>query len=191
MAAAAAETHPRATMKLGLFCLSLALLSACTVQNVDLAKDGGSSAPSPPPAESASDGGGSNANGNADASTSSGSVPAELVGKSWSWVTSAGGNVLTFSKDGKYTSDVLVNGHPGDSCGTEYFTHYAGDVAFTADTFTMKSTVSTRKKTDTCKDQVISDETIDPQDVTKKWRMQDGNLLVTDESGTESTYQPE
>lgn len=174
-------------MKLGLLFASFVLLSACTVKNVETTTDGGSS--SSPPAESASDGGGSNAT--ADASTSSGSVPAELVGKSWSWVTGSGGNTLSFTADGKYTSDVLVNGHPGESCGTEYFTHYAGDVTFTADTFTLTSSVATRKKTDTCKDQVLSDDAIDPQSATKKWRLSEGNLLVTDETGYEATYYPD
>lgn len=174
-------------MKLTMLVASLALVSGCTVKNVDTTTDGGSSAP--PPAASSSDDGGSHAA--ADASTSSGSVPAELVGKSWSWVTSSGGNVLSFTADGKYTSDVLVNAHPGESCGAEYFTHYAGDVGFTADTFTLKSSVATRKKTDTCKDQVLSDEDIEQQSATKKWRMSEGNLLVTDESGYEATYTPE
>lgn len=165
-------------MKLGLMLASVVLLSACTVKGVETTADGG--ARSSPPADAP-----------ADAPASAGTVPPELAGKTWSWVTSSGGNVLAFTPDGKYTSDVLVDGHPGESCGTEYVTHYAGDVSFTADTFTMRSTVATRKKSDTCKDQVLSEASIEPQDLTRKWRMQDGDLLVTDESGYEATYRPE
>lgn len=52
----------------------------------------------------------------------SASIPAELVGSPWTWVTSAGAHRLELKADATYTSDVFLNGHPGDSCGTEYFT---------------------------------------------------------------------
>ncbi|MDF2697329.1 MAG: hypothetical protein K0S65_5712 [Labilithrix sp.] len=126
----------------------------------------GGSEPSPSPSNDAPD--------NAAPST----VPAELVGRSWSWITSSGGNVLTFTSAGQYTSDVLVDAHPGESCGIEYSTHYAGIATFSDDSLTLRSDVSTRTKRDTCAEKVLSEDRIDAQMTSYEWR------LVDDGSGT-------
>ena len=78
-----------------------------------------------------------------------------------------------------------MNGHPGDSCGTEYLTQHTGKVTFEGNTFTLRSSVAERTKTDSCKDEVVSKETIDPFVTTYEWRIGDDAtgreaLILTD-----------
>jgi hypothetical protein len=152
----------------------LILLSACQVGNTgDDQGTGESETSHPAPSNDASS---PEADGSKDPPAST--VPAELVGPSWSWITSNGGNVLTFTAAGQYTSDVLVDAHPGDSCGTEYVTHYAGTATFSDRSLTLRSNVSTRTKRDTCDDAVLSEGPIDAQATSYEWS------LVDDGSGT-------
>jgi hypothetical protein len=172
-----------------LVCLTLVFVSgltACTITTTDSAEGSGdpSSAPGTPPESGESPE--SPAAPSGDPSTSSG-VPAELAGTSWTWTTSAGARRLAFAADGSYESDVFVNGHPGDSCGTEYFTHHAGKVTFEADKLTLRSSVAERTKSDSCQEEVLSKETIDPFVTTYQWRLGDDGtgreaLILTDET---------
>lgn len=172
-----------------LVCLALVVVSgltACTITTTDAGNGEGD--PSSTPATPSEDGGtpDSPATPSGDASTSS-DVPAELAGTSWTWTTSSGARQLAFAADGSYESDVFLNGHPGDSCGTEYLTHHAGKVTFEGDKLTLRSSIAERTKTDSCKDEVVSKETIDPFVTTYEWRIGDDGtgreaLILTDEA---------
>ncbi len=126
----------------------------------------------------------------------SSSIPAELAANPWTWVTSAGAHRLELKADGTYTSDVLVNGHPGDSCGTEYFTQYAGTATVTGDTLRLQAPEGTRTKTNSCSNTTESKDVIDAQDATYKWRVENDSegersLVLVNGDGHESRYYPE
>ncbi len=161
-------------------------LAACTSTTTDPSKENGSpgSTPSPSP-RGDDDPAGSPGTANEDDPTPS-NVPAELAGTSWTWTTSAGVRRLAFAADGSYESDVFLNGHPGDSCGTEFLTHHAGKVTFEENKFTLRSSLAERTKTDSCTEEVVSKDTIDPFVTTYEWRIDDDGtgreaLILVDE----------
>jgi hypothetical protein len=121
-------------------------------------------------------------------------TPAELVGTSFTWVTSSGGQTLAFPAADHYKSDVLVDSHPGESCGIEYSTHREGIATFSDDMLLLTSNASTRTKTDTCKHTELSKETIDEEIVTYTWRLEKDDkgpsaLLLTTTDGNEWRYE--
>jgi hypothetical protein len=136
--------------------------------------------------------------GKNDAATSdaaSSTVPAVLAGTSWTWVTGSGAQELSFGRDGSYTADIFLNGHPGDSCGTEYFTRRSGTATFAGDTLTLTPTASTRTKKDSCSDAVVSEDAIENTVSSYRWRLEDdaggGKVLVLiDSEGSEFRYFP-
>lgn len=129
-----------------------------------------------------------------DGTTAAGDgVPPQLAGRSWTWATSAGVHTLTFAADGEYTSAVLVNGHPGESCGIEYFTYRVGVAVFAGTTLTLSPNMSERTKFDSCSNQDISKEIIDDVPSIHEWRLTgDGGcpeaLVLTDGDGVETSY---
>lgn len=176
-------------------------LAACTVRTTDgsgSSSGSGSGTAQNPAASSSSSGGsssGGSSSGGSSGTTPSGSAPAEVVG-SWTWVTSNGGQSIAFAANGAYTSDTLVNGHPGESCGTEYLAHREGTATFTATTVNLRGAVARRTKSDSCKDAVIAVEDIDAQDDTYTWRVETGtngarSLVMTGKDGYEATYSPD
>jgi hypothetical protein len=121
-------------------------------------------------------------------------TPPELVGTSFTWVTSSGGQTLAFPVADHYSSDVLVNSHPGESCGIEYSTHREGIATFSDNMLLLTSNASTRTKTDTCKQAELSKETIDEEIVTYTWRLEKDDkgpsaLLLTTTDGNEWRYE--
>ena len=170
-------------------------LTGCTVTTTSKEPGGGSGDPNGTPASSSGDGQSSGSPGTSSGGGSTAStVPAELAGTSWTWTTSSGAHHLAFEIGGSYESDVFLNAHPGDSCGTEYFTHHAGKVTFEADKFTLRSSIAERTKSDSCKDQVLSKDTIDPFVTTYQWRIGDDGtgreaLILTDEASPDSPSQ--
>jgi hypothetical protein len=176
----------------GVFSLFLAL-EACTVRGVTPedgpTSDGVGDAPRKD-ASSASDPDSGAADSSAAADPSG--VPAELAATSWIWVTTSGAHRLTFTKS-TYTSDVFLDGHPGESCGTEYFTRRSGTVTSTGGSITLSSNGSTRRKENSCTAAVLSDEPIEDEVVTYEWRLEhdesggDG-LVLTRSDGSETRY---
>lgn len=160
-------------------------LAGCTIATTPTKSGDADHDPRTPPTTSSDDPESPATQSDEDPASDS-TVPAELAGTSWTWTTSGGARKLAFGRDGTYESDVFLNGHPGDSCGTEYLTHHAGKVSFEADTFTLRSTIAERTKTDSCKEEVVSKETIDPFVTTYQWRIDDDGtgrraLILTDE----------
>ena len=170
------------------------VLAACTIHSTDTTNgdtsngstngtaeqpgEGKSSTESPAPAEAAD------------------SVPGKLAGRTWTWVTSAGAHALTFASDGKYTSDVLLNGHPGESCGTEYFTQYAGTASFKEGSLTLRAPQGKRTKSDSCSNKTLSEEVIEGQEQRYGWRLADEGtgeeaLVLSDDEGIERKYYPD
>lgn len=184
-------------MKLGIvaciagFALALA---ACTVQKASPSeatdvRDGES-----PLADAGA--GSTDAAASGDSKAPASEVPADLTGVVWSWVTSSGGTQLEFEADGSYTTAVFLNAHPGESCGVEYFTHRSGAATFDGDSLTLSSTLSKRTKKDSCKDAVLSEETIDEVVATYRWVFErddsgEASLTLTDDKGVETRYTPE
>ena len=196
--AASCSVRMRIELALKVFAPLVLLLAACTVTTnaPDPAGDGegvtkgdapdagttGDAAPSP--------------DSSTDDSPEPSSIPAELIGTPWTWVTSAGAHRLELKADGTYTSDVLLNGHPGDSCGTEYFTQYAGTATVAGDTLRLQSPDGTRTKTNSCSNTTESKDVIDAQDATYTWRVEDDSegersLVLVNGEGHESRYYPE
>ena len=162
-------------------------LAACTITTSDPSKENGSPPSSTPAPSSDGDDDPADAPGNpTDDDPTPSTVPAELAGTSWTWTTSGGARRLAFAADGSYESDVFLNGHPGDSCGTEFLTHHAGKVTFDGSKFTLRSSLAERTKTNSCADEVVSKETIDPFVTTYEWRIDDDGtgreaLILVDE----------
>lgn len=173
------------------------LLAACTVTTTksDPARDdvGGDST------QSADAGGGADAapspDAGADHEPEPSAIPADLVGD-WTWTTSAGARRLSIAADGTYTSDVFLNGHPGESCGTEYFTQHAGVATVVETKLRLRAPEGTRTKTSSCSNTTLSKEAVDAQDATYGWRVEDDgtgqtSLLLVDGDGFEARYYPE
>ena len=147
-----------------IFLVHLAALAACTT-----------------PSE---DGGDATADGAMPSTT-----PAELEETAWTWTTSAGAHRLGFDAAGGYTSDVYLDAHPGESCGTEYFTSRAGAATFAGATVTLMSKTSTRTKVDSCSDETLEEVAIDQDVSTYDWRLDDADTLVlVDEDGYERSF---
>lgn len=167
-------------------------VTACTVVGSDGGSDGGASTPASP-AATEHDGGAGSSDAAADAAPAASTTPQELAGTSWTWTTSSGAHKLTFAAGGRYASDVFLDGHPGDGCGTEYFTHREGEASFRGTTLTLASTLSTRTKKDSCAGKVLAEDAIE-QDVTSyAWRLErddDGvrSLVLTSDDGTERSF---
>lgn len=116
-------------------------------------------------------------------------TPAELEETSWTWITSAGAQQLGFDATGGYTSFVYLDAHPGESCGTEYFTSRAGRVTFAGATVTMTSRTSTREKVDSCSDRTLEEVAIDQDTSTYGWRLEGADtIILVDENGNEWSY---
>jgi hypothetical protein len=174
-------------------------LAACTVHTSgDGANDRGASGGA---ASGAGDTTGSSAAGDAGGGASdataekpAANVPETVAGRSWTWVTSGGAQQLAFASDGGYTSDVFLNAHPGDACGTEYLTHREGAATFSAATLTLTPRISIRTKTDSCSGNVLAKDAIDPEVKTYGWRLEGGEggpeaLVLTGEDGHEVRYE--
>ncbi len=175
----------------GVFSLFLAL-EACTVRGLTpedgSPRDGVGDAPGKDASSSSErDSGAADSSAADDPS----SVPAELAGTSWIWVATSGAHALAFTNTA-YTSDVFLDGHPGESCGTEYFTHRSGTVTSTGDSIMLSSNVSTRRKENSCTAAVLSDEPIENEVVTYEWRLEPdesgGALVLTRSDGSETRY---
>lgn len=174
-----------------------ATLAACTVRpsdagtNPDGAKGGAANGDGTSPGSTAGDAGRA---GDAPADTPAATVPEKIAGTSWTWVTSGGAQRLAFASDGGYTSDVFLDGHPGDSCGTEYVTHREGAATFAGATLTLTPAISTRTKADSCSGEVVSLDVIDPVVTTYDWRLESGEadpdtLVLTNADGHEARYE--
>lgn len=172
-------------MRLATLTVSLVLLAnACTVRT-----PGGATTSAPAPSSTAT----SPPAPSSPSSEASSNTPAEVVG-SWTWVTSSGGQTLAFAADGTYTSDTYVDAHPGESCGTEYLTRREGKAEFGDATLTLQPSASHRKKTDSCKDAVLSDDAIDDEDSAYTWRLETDastgakSLVLVGSDAYEATY---
>lgn len=155
---------------------------ACTVQTKPSSEgasspEGAPSAPAPTPGPGPAPGAG-------------GAVPEEVVGE-WTWVTGAGAQTVRFEADGTYATDVFLDGHPGESCGTEYFTHRAGVATFTDTTVRLRSNEARRKRVDSCDERTLADDAIDAQDETLEWRRttdaEGAPVLVLERPGESAT----
>ncbi len=184
------RSEPHLKLTVGLPFSGLLFLAACTVQSS--APSGGAPETQPPAGEAKADASSSADGGSPVPST----VPTKLVGRVWSWVTTNGAHQLTFAADRTYTSDVFLDGHPGESCGTEYFTRSAGTASFTADVLTLRSDGGTRTKKSSCSATTLSEDVVDPQDSTYRWRLEDDGsgaevLVLVNDDGLETSYTPE
>jgi hypothetical protein len=120
-------------------------------------------------------------------------VPAEVAGRTWWWVSTYGGDALTIAADGDYTSDVFVDAHPGESCGTEFTTHYAGYAVFDGTAVTLTPVTSERTKLDSCDEVVVSVEAFEGDVRVYEWRLESSDwcaegLVLTGDDGYASTY---
>lgn len=171
--------------------LCLVATTACTVRQTT---------PGSPPAGTPSDDGSSPSTPSSPespddpappASGNGVSVPGSIVGQ-WTWVTSSGAVNLSFAIGGTYAQDVLLDAHPGESCGIEYFTHRKGNATFTETSLTLRSTEATRTKTDSCKGTTLSTETIDAQDDAYAWRIdaddRGEDMLILEREGEMTKY---
>lgn len=171
--------------------LAIAALTACAVRTVDdnkeaAAGDGASVGSAAPDAGSVTD-----AAAETSSPSASSTVPPKLAGTSWTWVTGSGAHKVAFASDGGYTSDVFLDAHPGESCGTEYATHREGKASFTGTTLTLESSLSTRTKTNSCSGEVLAKDAIDQEVATYGWRLEASPeaLVLTPADGNEWRYE--
>ncbi len=122
----------------------------------------------------------------------SSTTPEELEETAWTWTTSAGAQRLGFDAAGGYTSDVFLDAHPGEACGTEYVTSRAGRATFAGATLTLASRTSTRTKLDSCSDETLSEAAIEQATSTYDWRLVgDDTLVLVDDEGSERFFDRE
>ncbi len=153
--------------------LLLTTLAACT-------------APSEPSEPSGPGGGGGTPD---DMMPPSSITPTELSGTTWTWTTTAGAQQLAFDAAAGYTSDVYLDAHPGESCGTEYFTYRVGVATFVGADVTLTSTSGARTKMNSCTDVTLEEVELEPETSMYGWRLEDADTLVlVDEEGVERSF---
>lgn len=174
----------------------VAAFAACTVRTSDSGShrdaDGVSTRAGDTPGSDTGDAG-RTSDASTEAARRTSTVPPALADTRWTWVTSSGAHQLAFASDGEYTSDVFLNAHPGESCGTEYATHREGTATFTDATLTLTSTISTRTKTDSCSGKILAKDAIDQDTTSYVWRVEAGDagpeaLVLESTDGQEVRY---